>query len=203
MNKYFYFLSQYLVVCLISVTTFAEKNNMATSDESLNTLEWQFYLPLQQLRYEDTESQLKEMQAYLNWTQTMTFNKKYVLGFEYNQFSDNTGNASLGINRLFQELNIIFGLPIWGLKKTESVSVNLMAYAYLGQNKNTIKTILLDESRIDTSQNQTSFGVSTALAANLKQFLFEVELRGMTSASYEPQFVTVTTVRLGYSFKLE
>lgn len=175
----------------------AEQKSMQTSEVDLN-----LYLPGLQFRFEDGSDQSRSLKNGYGLNLGLEISKKYLLGLEYNILNEKNGNASLSIAREFTELNLSAGFSVYKIELTPDSQLQFYAVAFLGQNKNTLKTELLATTTIDESAPEMSYGLGALARFQIKMFMLECGTRMSTSKSYEPTSVSVTDLRVGLQISL-
>ena len=177
---------------------------MATVSKPVPTSEFDLnlYLPGLQFRFEDGSDQSRSLKNGYGLNLGLEISKKYLLGLEYNILNEKNGNASLSIAREFTELNLAAGFLIYKIDLALESSLQFFGQAFLGQNKNTLKTELLGTTTIDESAPETSYGLGALARFQIKMFMLECGTRMSTSKSYEPTSVSVTDLRFGFQISL-
>lgn len=160
-----------------------------------------------QFRFEDGADQERSLKSYSHLALTGFVLYDYWWAFETASFKESTGNSSLRIEREASEYNIGAGYSLWRWNSMLGESnwhfvFNLVGAGFLGQNKNTISTTLLGSTQKDSSSPEWSMGAGVVASARLQYLTVEVDTRMMSSKSYEPQNVSVSSVRLGVAIPL-
>lgn len=177
---------------------------MATVSKPVPTSEFDLnlYLPGLQFRFEDGSDQSRSLKNGFGLTAGLEIKKKYLLGLEYNILNEKNGNASLSIAREFTEVNLSGGFSVYKIELTQESLLQFYAVAFLGQNKNTLKTELLGSTSIDESAPEMTYGLGALARFQIKMFMLECGTRMSTSKSYEPTSVNVTDLRVGFQINL-
>ncbi len=165
-------------------------------------LDLNLYIPGLQFRYEDGVEQSRSLKNEFGLNLGLEISKKYLLGVEYNILNEKNGNTSLSIAREFSEMNFSAGFSIYHKEITPENRLQFYAQAFLGQNKNTLKTELLGTTSIDESAPEITYGIGLLARLQIKMFLLECGSRMLTSKSYEPNSVSVTDLRFGFQISL-
>lgn len=165
-------------------------------------MELNLYLPGLQFRFEDGADQSRSLKSGYSLNFGLEFSKKYLLGLEYNILNEKNGNASLSIAREFTEVNLSAGFSVYKIELTPESQLQFYAVAFLGQNKNTLKTELLGSTTIDESAPEMTYGLGAMARFQIKMFMLECGTRMSTSKSYEPTSVNVTDLRVGFQISL-
>lgn len=193
MSKFLFF-----ILTLVGFWTMAaEQKPVQTSEIGLN-----LYLPGLQFRFEDGSDQSRSLKNGYGLNLGLEVSKKYLLGLEYNILNEKNGNASLSIAREFTELNVTAGFLIYKIDLATESSLQFFGQAFLGQNKNILKTELLGTTTIDESAPEMSYGLGALARFQIKMFMLECGTRMSTSKSYEPTSVSVTDLRAGFQISL-
>lgn len=188
----------FLTLTLVGFWTIAaEHKPVPTSEIDLN-----LYLPGLQFRFEDGSDQSRSLKNGYGLNLGLQLSKKYLLGFEYNILNEKNGNASLSIAREFTEMNLSAGFLIYKIDLAPESSLQFFGQAFLGQNKNILKTELLTTTSIDESAPEMSYGLGALARFQIKMFILECGTRMSTSKSYEPTSVSVTDLRVGFQISL-
>ncbi len=177
---------------------------MATVSKPVPTSEFDLnlYLPGLQFRFEDGSDQSRSLKNGYGLNLGLEIYKKYLLGFEYNILNEKNGNASLSIAREFTELNVMAGFLIYKFDLAPESTLQFFGQAFLGQNKNILKTELLGSTTIDESAPEMTYGLGALARFQIKMFMLECGTRMSTSKSYEPTSVSVTDLRVGFQINL-
>jgi hypothetical protein len=190
----------FILFSILSATGFSTEKQTENKSADKTHLGINFYLPSLQFRFQDGMDQSRSLKTGYSLSLSTEFQHQYMLGLEYNIFSEDSGNQSLSIDRSFTELNLVTGYKFIQFNLDVSKKINLWAAGYLGQNKDKIKTELLGSTSTDTSAAEFTYGLGVIAQVKLNFFLLEIGTRILSSKSYEPQTVSVSDLRAGFQF---
>ncbi|MBC7458241.1 MAG: hypothetical protein H7235_08190 [Bdellovibrionaceae bacterium] len=166
--------------------------------------ELHIFAPGYQMRYENDSDQTIKNRQYANYNLSAVVFDDYMIGAEFNQRSDKSGNAALNIKTEFQEFNLYAGYFIYSklLNEEYKIVFDIGPVAYLGQNRTTVETNLGSVSDQSASQDNLSYGLGLQATLRLSALIVQAESRYAYSRSYEPGYTPVYGIRLGFRIGL-
>ena len=166
--------------------------------------EIQIFVPGLQFRYENDADQTIKNRQYANYNLSAIIFDDYLIGGEFNQRSDESGNAALNIKTEFQEFNLYAGYFIYSklLNEEYKIVFDIGPVAYLGQNRTTVETNLGASSDQSESEDSLVYGLGAQATLRLSALIIQGESRYAYSRSYEPGYTPVYGVRIGFRIGL-
>ena len=164
--------------------------------------EIQIYAPGFQFRYEEGSDQSIDLRGYTHFSANYMY-QRLLLGIEHNRSQDNTGSSSLGVKTKMKEWNLVAGLSLAKIEfqnVTPNTNFELLIFGLIGQSKAEIETSLNGQSQTDTSDPESVMGLGGLVLFRLDYFIVGLDTRFMQSKAYEPNSVSVSTVKLGVNF---
>lgn len=164
--------------------------------------EIQIYAPGFQFRYEEGSDQSIDLRGYSHYAVNYMY-QRFLLGIEHNTSQDNTGSTSLGVKTHNKEWNVLAGFSLAKMdfqNVTSNTNIELLIFGLAGQAKAEIETSLNGQSQTDTSDSEQVLGLGGLILFRLDYFIVGLDTRYMQSKAYEPNAVSVSTVKLGVNF---
>ncbi len=196
MNKIFY----------IFIIFFSLSNHAASLEQQKPAVkhEIHIFIPGLQYRYENDPDQSIKNRRYDNYNLAGLIFQKYLVGLEFNEFEQTTSSGTLSLHAKFQEYNLYIGYNIYStlLYEPYHIYVDLNPVAYIGQNRATVETKLNSISQQSIGENNLTLGVGLQSSLRIGFMIIQPEIRYMTSRSYEPTYVPVYGVRIGFRIGL-
>lgn len=162
------------------------------------------FLPGLQYRYEDNQDQIRKNQRYDNYNIAGIIYDDYLVGIEYNQFKQESGNASLNVNYKFQEINLYAGYFFYSklLNSENSIVLDVGPAIYLGQNKIIADTYLAGNSVRNQGENNLAVAASMQGTLRIKFVLIQADIRYAYSRVYQPSYTPIYGARIGFRIEL-
>ncbi|WP_409478192.1 hypothetical protein [Pseudobdellovibrio sp. HCB154] len=164
--------------------------------------EIQIYAPGFQFRYEEGSDQSIDLRGYSHYSVNYMY-QSLLLGIEHNSSQDNTGSTSLGVKTQMKEWNFLAGFSLAKMEfqnVTPNTNLELLIFGVVGQTKAEVETSLNGQSQTDTSDSEQVLGLGGLVLFRLDYFIVGLDTRYMQSKAYEPNAVSVSTVKLGVNF---
>lgn len=164
--------------------------------------EIQIYAPGFQFRYEEGSDQSIDLRGYSHYAVNYMY-QSLLLGIEHNRSQDNTGSTSLGVKTQMKEWNFVAGFSLAKMEfqnLTPNTNLEVLIFGLMGQSKTEIETSLNGQSQTDTSDPESVLGLGGLVLFRLDYFIVGLDTRFMQSKAYEPNSVSVSTVKLGVNF---
>lgn len=207
MSKIFVFLIFLFVVTFVAVencwaapvAAASTAQNYAAPHEQ----QWgiNLYLPSLQFRFQDGDNQTRSLHTGYSLSAGLEFQNTFQIALEYNMMpAESSGNNSLSVESKYTELNLAAAYNVWRWDLQKKLNTNyfsIWGVGYLGQGQTKVNTTLLGNTTEDTSAAELSMGLGVMGQYRYKFFLVEIDTRLMTSKLYEPQTLSVTSLRLG------
>lgn len=175
---------------------------MNSAQASANELH--IFAPGMQFRFENDSDQTVKNRQYRNYNLSAVVFDDYMIGGEFNQRSDNSGNEALNIKTEFQEFNLYAGYFIYSKLLDEGYKIvfDLGPVGYIGQNRTTVETNLGSVSDQSASEDNLVYGLGLQGTLRLSALIIQVESRYSYSRSYQPSYTPVYGARLGFRIGL-
>lgn len=166
--------------------------------------ELQIFAPGLQFRYEDDSDQSIKNRQYANYNLAAIIFDDYMIGGEFNQRAEQSGNTALNIKTQFQEFNLYAGYFVYSklLNEDYKISFDLGPVGYLGQNRTTVLTTLGSVSDQSKSQDNLNYGLGVQATLRLSAFIIQSEARYAYSRSYQPSYTPIFGLRMGFRIGL-
>ena len=166
--------------------------------------ELQIFVPGLQSRYEDDSDQSIKNRQYANYNLAAIIFGDYLIGGEFNQRAEQSGNTALNIKTEFQEFNLYAGYFIYSklLDEDYKISFDLGPVGYLGQNRTSVKTTLGSVSDQSKSEDNLTYGLGAQATLRLSAFIMQAETRYAYSRSYQPSYTPIFGLRMGFRIGL-
>lgn len=158
-------------------------------------------LPLHiQNRYEDSSAQERtnrQYQAYSLGVQFSIFRAE----FEYNQFYDKTGGASLKVEQTIKEYDLGLGYRVYQLISDDRrLTLNIFGKLWYGQTQTTIDTTFAGVQTQEVSDKEAVLGAGASALLRISYFIAEIDFKFVNSKNMNPQTVPVIAGKIGATF---
>ena len=175
---------------------------MNSAQASANELH--IFAPGMQFRFENDSDQTVKNRQYRNYNLSAVVFDDYMVGGEFNQRSDHSGNDALNIKTEFQEFNLYAGYFIYSKLLDEGYKIvfDLGPVGYIGQNRTTVETNLGSVSDQSASEDNLVYGLGLQATLRLSALIIQLESRYSNSRSYQPSYTPVYGARLGFRIGL-
>lgn len=164
--------------------------------------EVQIYAPGFQFRYEEGSDQSIDLRSYTHYSVNYMY-QSFLLGIEHNRSQDNTGSTALGVKNNTKEWNVIAGFSLAKINfknLTPNTNLELLLIGAIGQSQSEIETSLNGQSQTDESESASTLGLGGLLLFRIDYFVVGLDTRYMQSKAYQPNAVSVSSVKLGVNF---
>jgi hypothetical protein len=177
---------------------------MIFSSQSTFANEIHIFVPGLQFRYENDSDQTVQNRQYANYNLAAIIFDDYMIGGEFNQRLEGSGNTSLNIKTEFQEFNLYAGYYIYSklLNDEYKVVFDIGPVGYIGQNRTSVETHLGSASDQSVSENNLVYGLGLQATLRLSALIIQGETRYAYSRSYEPSYTPIYGIRLGFRIGL-
>jgi len=163
------------------------------------------YLPGLQFRFQDGDNQTRSLKTGFSLSGAIEFQNIFRVGLEYNMLpAESSGNSSLLVESKYTEMNVAVGYNVWRWdlqgpsQKDPAINYfSIWGVGYVGQGQTTVNTTLLGGTTEDTSSAELVAGLGVIGQYRYKFFLAEIDTCLMASKLYEPQTISVTSLRFG------
>lgn len=166
--------------------------------------ELHFFLPGMQFRFEDDQEQVRKNHRYQNYNISGIIFDDYLVGLEFNQFKQSSGNSSLGVTQKFREFNLYAGYFFYSqlVDSKRSIVLDLGPNLYLGQNYFDTETYL--GSSVVEAKGEPNFVFAAGFQGTLriKFIMLQADFRYAYSRVYQPSYTPIYGVRLGFRIAL-
>lgn len=162
------------------------------------------FLPGIQYRYENDPDQSLKSRRYDNYNLAGVFYQRLVVGLEFNEFKQTTASGNLSAEVRFQEFNVYAGYNVFSklLHEAYHIYFDINPVGYIGQNRSTVETKLNTVSQQSIGEDNITVGLGLQTSLRIGFLIIQPEVRYMYSRSYEPSYVPVYGVRLGFRIGL-
>lgn len=164
--------------------------------------EIQIYIPGVQFRYEENYDQSIDLRSYTHYAANYMY-KSLLLGIEHNRAQENSGSSSLGVKTEIKETNFLAGASVAKLEFKNlmpNANIELIVFGLMGQTKSDIETTLVGQAHKDSSETNSVLGLGGLILFRLEYIIAGVDTRYMQSQAFEPNGVSVSTIKLGANF---
>jgi len=182
---------------------------------SIVLAEVQVFLPGIQMRFQDTLHQARESVYYKNYAIHYQM-QSYILGLEYNKSSEDSGNSSLKVESQTDEWLMVAGYSFYtwiidrsiahAIDNKKNVSIKetprfeFFLHGVLGKTQTQVKTSVVNTSSTQKTDWDDVVGVGAAVQFKIGYFLTSLDTHYLQSKGFSPNFVPVTTLKIGAEF---
>lgn len=159
------------------------------------------FLPGLQYRYENGSDQMITNHQYQNYNIAGIIFKDYLVGFEMNQFQQDSSSGSISIEEKFQEFSFYAGYFVLSqlLNEEYKIIFDLGPVAYFGQSRSTVETTIGGAPSVK-SVGEANITYSGGVQGTLRigYVLIQPEARYAYSRASQPTWVPIYGARLGF-----
>lgn len=182
---------------------------------SIVLAEVQVFLPGIQMRFQDTLHQARESVYYKNYSVNYQM-QSYILGLEYSQYSEDSGNSSLKVESQTDEWLMMAGYSFYtwiidrsivqAIENKKNVSIKetlrfeFFLHVVLGKTQTQVKTSVVNASTTQKTDWDDVVGLGAAIQFKIGYFLTSLDSYYLQSKDFSPNFVPVTTLKIGAEF---
>lgn len=182
---------------------------------SIVLAEVQVFLPGIQMRFQDTLHQARESVYYKNYSVNYQA-QSYILGLECSQYSEDSGNSSLKVESQTDEWLMMAGYSFYtwivdrsiarAIENKKIVSVKetprfeFFLHGVLGKTQTQVKTSVVNASTTQKTDWDDVVGLGAAIQFKIGYFLMSLDSHYLQSKGFSPNFVPVTTLKVGAEF---
>jgi len=182
---------------------------------SIVLAEVQVFLPGIQMRFQDTLHQARESVYYKNYSIHYQM-QSYIIGLEYNKYSEDSGNSSLKVESQTDEWLMMAGYSFYtwiidrsvahAIESKKNVSIKetprfeFFLQGVLGKTQTQVKTSVVNTSSTQKTDWDDVVGLGAAMQFKIGHFLASLDSHYLQSKGFSPNFVPVTTLKIGADF---